>query len=275
MKTIALICNEQKDPHGLITAQIRASLAEAGIATVAVTEGRFVGDADAILVVGGDGSVLGAMHFAVGYDLPLFGINLGRVGYLAEIEQDEIPQLPQLLEHAGTEERMLLSAYVTHGAEQSGPYLALNDVVVTHQTHFGLADLSLSDSCGNTVDYRCDGLILATPSGSTAYSLSAGGPALDGRMSAICATPICPYSFFNRSLLFPADELLTVTNTAAGGAQLHVSADGNDSAVLLPGDRLTVSVAEKKLKMLSFGRTALLSTLKRKMKTAHIKGDMT
>ena len=65
----------------------------------------------AILVVGGDGSVLGAMHFAVGYDLPLFGINLGRVGYLAEIEQDEIPQLPQLLEHAGTEERMLLSAY--------------------------------------------------------------------------------------------------------------------------------------------------------------------
>ena len=121
------------------------------------------------------------------------------------------------------------------------------------------------------IDYHADGLILATPSGSTAYTLSAGGPIVDDGMEAICVTPVCPHSFFNRSVIFGRDAVLTVENRSPLGRDVTVSLDGKDRLRLPFGGTVTVRRSDHPLQMLSLDPHAVLSTLNRKMQMADMK----
>ena len=228
---------------------------------------------DLLLSLGGDGTVLAASEDAIARDIPLLGINMGRLGFLAELETDQLGKLAALFTGDYTvSSRMTLAVTADLGeGETELPGYPLNDVVFSHDREDGLALLSLCDQDGNVIDYHADGLILATPSGSTAYTLSAGGPIVDDAMDAICVTPVCPHSFFNRSVIFGCDAVLTVENRSPLGRDVTVSLDGRDRLRLPFGAAVTVGRSDHPLKMLSLDRHAVLSTLNRKMQMADMK----
>ena len=141
---------------------------------------------------------------------------------------------------------------------------AVNDVVISHDSYLGIADFKIENTRGESVKYRADGIILSTPSGSTAYSLSAGGPVVSPYLDSILVTPVSPHSFFNRSILFNSKEKISVMNT--GDSDLNVSIDGRRIAALSRGEECTISVADKRLKMLTFSSDNMFATLFKKMR---------
>ena len=278
MKSIVIIPNILKDTDLAVSSRVSEYLVSCG-ATVYVDEklGSDLGgsakaystipaDAELIVVIGVDGSIIDDSVPEIEHDLPVLGINLGNLGYLAELEPDDISQLKRLFSgEYKVEEKMLLSvAVVRDGKTVLSPRLALNDVIISHESYLGLAELALTDSNGSTVKYRADGLIISTPVGSTAYSLSAGGPILSHDIDSILATPICPHSFFNRSIIFNPSEQLTLCNH--GTDTLNITVDGRLFAELAKGESCVVKAADKRFRMLTFSHGNMFSTLFGKMK---------
>ncbi len=278
MKSIVIIPNKLKDTDLSVSREVAGFLVCRG-ARVFVEE-KYETDlcgyatvckcipeeAELIVVIGGDGSIIDASVPAVEYDLPVVGINLGNIGYLAEVEPENISELERIFTNDyRIEEKMLLSVSVVRDGETvESARLALNDVIISHETYLGLAELSLTDSNGAAVKYRADGLILSTPVGSTAYSLSAGGPILSHDIDSILATPICPHSFFNRSVIFNPSEVLTLCNN--GKEALNITVDGRLFAELKENERCIVRAADKRFRMLTFSSGNMFSTLFGKMK---------
>ena len=232
----------------------------------AVGYDEFISDADLIIVIGGDGSVIDASVLAVKYDIPILGVNLGNLGYLAEVEPDSLNLLDKLFDgEFSIEEKMLLTAKkIVDGVETVSTRLAVNDVIISHESYLGVADFMLITDGDETVKYRADGIILSTPQGSTAYSLSAGGPVVDHGINSILATPICPHSFFNRSIIFKENSKLIIKNT--GKSALKISMDGRLFEILLKEEECVITKSDKTLKMLAFNAKNMFSTLFSKMK---------
>ena len=143
---------------------------------------------------------------------------------------------------------------------------ALNDMVIDGGGH--LADLRLYEK-QSYLDYRADGLIVATPTGSTAYSLSAGGAVLDETMDALCVTPICPRSFFSRSLVFPSDASLRIVNMSTRGDTVRISLDGSTEIPLSSGESVLVCRSTKRVRLITLKPRRLLEVLSTKMNTQH------
>lgn len=279
MKSFYLIPNPDKDTDLAVSRRACAVLLANG-ATVYMDERYAVqcegatpypaeGDPalDAILTVGGDGTVLSASRTAIRLRVPLFGINLGRVGYLAELEPDRLEELSRLTRgECGVRSVMTLRVRLRReGKEWLLPRRVINDVVVQRSATDSTATISLSTEGESEITYLADGLIISTPSGSTAYSLAAGGPVLSPSLDAICATPICPHTFFNRAILFDADRQLFVRN-AGRTERLMVTLDGNETIELAQGDELVVNRAHTTLEILTLDQHDFLSVLKRKIK---------
>ncbi len=228
----------------------------------------FPHECDLMIVLGGDGSMLRAASEAFFYNMPMLGINMGRVGYLASLEPDEIDSLSALFEgkYIVNEHVMLSVSALKKNGEEVFLGNVLNDVVISGKGH--LADMRLYNG-EHHLDYRADGLIAATPTGSTAYSFSAGGPVMEEGMDAICVTPVCPRSFFSRSLLFSPSSVLHIVNTTARGGELDVSLDGRAHFALAFGERVTVRRAEKGVKILVLKPRNLLEVLRTKMDMRH------
>ncbi len=231
------------------------------------------GEPELLIAVGGDGTVLSAAQDAARGSFPLLGINMGRLGFLAELESGALASLERLYTKDYTlVSRMMLEVTVElDGKCEKMGCTPLNDVVFSHERGDGLCELALLDGDGNRIDYHADGLILATPSGSTAYSLSAGGPIVDDTVEAICVTPVCPHSFFSRSVVFGRDTHLTVENCSLHGKSAVVSLDGRDELCLPVGGRVHVSRSPRPLWMLTFDGHATIATLNRKMQMADMK----
>ena len=282
MNKIALKINAQKDKDlslaKAVLKQLRAFCEKIfvedtyrdllGDGVYPYSEDCFPEEAELLLILGGDGTMLHAAQAAVKNSVPMLGVNMGRVGYLASVECSELSQLSRLAQDDFYEkEHMMLRVSV---GKQTGEDIllgyALNDVVVDGKGH--LADIRLYDAA-HYLDYRADGLIVATPTGSTAYSFSAGGPVMDEGMQAICVTPVCPRSFFSRSLLFAPDSLLRVENTGVRGGALDVSLDGHTHMPLAYGESVFVSRCEKSVRILTLKERNLLEVLCTKMGTRH------
>ena len=222
-------------------------------------------ETELVLVVGGDGSVLDASVIALERDIPILGINLGRVGYLSEIEPGDISSLSKLVSgDYFINERMLLECSVDGAELGAAPKrLAVNDVVISHNSYLGISEFSVA-SAQVGLKYRADGIIFATPAGSTAYSFSAGGPVVLPGVNTILATPVCPHSFFDRSILFSGDDMITVKNT--GHTELYVSVDGRSIGALAPDGECIVRKSKKKIKMLTLNCADSLSTFFKKVR---------
>lgn len=199
--------------------------------------------ADLVIVLGGDGYMLEAARRAAPNAIPILGFNMGRVGYMTELEMDEIDLLDRVFEgEYYLDERAMLSVEIigSEGQKKISAY-ALNDAVIANGSTARIVDLQLSDNGKPVNTYRADGLVVATPTGSTAYSLSAGGPIVDPKLSCFCVTPICPHSLVARPLVFPDSAVLQVKNICAREKVLHLTVDGRATYDLFYGETVVVT----------------------------------
>lgn len=193
-----------------------------------------------VVAVGGDGTIIHTARHASVAEKPILGVNLGRLGFLAGVERDELELLDKLFTGDYTvQSLMMLEVTVESAAGTGRTYTALNDAVVSGALS-KILDFGLSVDGAAEYRYRADGLILATPTGSTAYSLSAGGPVVDPETESILFTPICPHSFFNRSTVFSADKVLTVSADDGCEGDMYLTVDGDEPISIHRMDKIHV-----------------------------------
>jgi len=202
---------------------------------------------DLAIVIGGDGTLLYAARELAPFETPILGVNLGRLGFLVDVSPAEItPRLEEyLLGDAITEQRFLLETQLDGHSKANQPMLALNDVVL-HK--WELARMIEFDACinDNSINaYRADGLVIATPTGSTAYSLSAGGPIVHPSLNAITLVPICPHTLNNRPLVISADSEITLNVKQEDAAYSMITLDGQTRIRLEETTRVHVRCYEK------------------------------
>ncbi len=221
---------------------------------------------DLAVTVGGDGTIIHAAKFAARASVPLIGVNVGRLGFAADVEPEEIEDLKKLVSGAYiTEERLLLEIEVQKPSGSSR-YLAVNDAVVTHGQLSKIVDFNLSLNGEAISQYRADGLLFSTPTGSTAYSLSAGGPILSPTMECILMTPVCPHSLFSRSVVFDADASLCVRVKIPANCSCMLSIDGEKNIEITEADRVYIRRSALKLKLLSIENRNFYRKLNEKLK---------
>jgi len=210
------------------------------------------GKVDLMVVLGGDGMLLAVARAIGERAVPVLGVNLGTLGYLAEISLDELfPTLEGVL--AGrlqTETRMRLDVHAERDGREIGHYLALNDAVIARTALSRMIDLQTWADDAEVTTYHGDGLIVATPTGSSAYSLSAGGPLLLPGISAIVLTPICPHALTQRPLVLPKMCRVAISVLDTRGGEVHLTVDGQVGCELHEGDRVSVRTSDRPLQML-------------------------
>lgn len=276
MKNIFVVPNPNKDVSYSVTKKVTNILTASGAAVYIqnkyadseIDSCTYLQDLnvkiDLVIVIGGDGSFIDASLYAIEKNVPILGINLGKVGYLSEVEPANLDILKNVFNgEYNIDEKMLLGVKtITENKETVCSRLAVNDIVISHQTHIGIADFVVYSNEGG-IRYRADGAIFSTPAGSTAYSLSAGGPIVSHKADAVIVTPIAPHSFFNRSIVFGIDENIKIKNT--GDSPLNISVDGREFSVIAPSEKCSIFVSDKKIKVLTFKENNMFSNLFDKM----------
>jgi len=212
----------------------------------------FVDVVDLMVVLGGDGTLLSVARSIGERNVPVLGVNLGTLGYLAEIAIDELfPTLERVLANElRTETRMRLDVRAERGGREIGRYLALNDAVIVRTALSRMVDLQTWVDDFDVTTYHGDGLIVATPTGSSAYSLSAGGPILLPGISAIVLTPICPHALTHRPVVLPQTSRVTIELIDRRGGEVNLTVDGQVGCDLVEGDRIRVCTSNWPLQML-------------------------
>lgn len=208
---------------------------------------EFLKDVSACCVIGGDGTLLGVAEECAEQSVPVIGINRGGLGFLTTFSSEEVVHLfPKVLdgEYCMTE-RSMLQATASNGSVAT----ALNDAVIK-EIHSGtILNLNVANEAGTITDYLCDGIIFATPTGSTAYNLSAGGPLIGPNAKVLAMTPICPHTLSNRSIIFDSSEKLTVRD-ASQSKTLQVILDGADRLTIAPGESVQLDLAQQTLSII-------------------------
>jgi NAD+ kinase len=223
---------------------------------------------DLAVVLGGDGTLL-AMAKAIaesGHDIPILAVNFGSLGFLTEITRPELYHSLEvvLAGRASYDLRMMLRGEAPR-AKQS--HMALNDVVFSRTALSRMIELSVSVGDQFVAAVKADGLIVATPTGSTAYNLAAGGPIVHPAMDALVLTPIAPHTLTNRPIVIPAEREVRVTSTSSNaGDEVYVTMDGQTGFPLQEGDELTITRAEKPLRLVRSTARSYFEVLRQKLK---------
>ena len=254
-----VITNREKDRDNRFATSICLRLKELGADRISLVDyaGEFMrgrgerrrnfpefGACDIVVALGGDGTILHVTRQAAFAGKPVLGVNTGRLGFMAGIEADETECLQQLFSgRYKTEDRMMLEIRMENS---NAPHYALNDAVISNGVVSKIIDVSLCCNGRFINDYRADGLIVSTPTGSTAYSLSAGGPIIDPALESIGITPICPHSLISRTILFTPDSEITVRTHRGRDEISYLTVDGED-AVEIP-ENGAVSFRKSKIK---------------------------
>jgi NAD+ kinase len=201
---------------------------------------------DLLIVLGGDGTLLSAVRSMEGENVPILGVNLGGLGFLTEITLEELyPVLERILEgKMETEKRMKLCATLLRKGERVGEYSVLNDVVISKSVLARVINLRNSINGAYVTTYRGDGVIVSTPTGSTAYSLAAGGPIIYPSMDSILITPICPHALTNRPLLIP-DRVTVEFTLESEESDVQLTLDGQVGCTLHSLDQVVITKARK------------------------------
>jgi NAD+ kinase len=251
--------------HSVVLEKETADLVPSAV-TDAAGRAELPGQVDLLIILGGDGTLL-SMARAVGdLGVPLLGVNLGGLGFLTATTLDEMfPALEAYLEgHMAIEERMLLAARIVRAGQPLGEYAALNDIVITKSAMSRIIDLSVSVEGRYATAYRADGLIISTPTGSTAYSLSAGGPILFPTMDAVVLTPICSHTLTNRPIVVPGTDRIEVTLLA--DQEVMATMDGQVGVGLREGDTVEIRKAAARIRLVRFPQKDFFSVLRTKLK---------
>ncbi|MDP7557598.1 MAG: NAD(+)/NADH kinase [Nitrospinaceae bacterium] len=228
--------------------------------------GEISQQADLLIVLGGDGTLLGVARKAHPYDVPILAVNLGSLGFLAEVSLDELyPSLENIL--AGkfdVECRMLLNACIWRNGKKVEDHNVLNDIVINKGAVARVLNLQVLVDSQYMTSYRADGLIIATPTGSTAYSLSAGGPIIHPSMHTLVLSPICPFTLTNRSILIPDQSIIQV-KLAGEYEDVRITLDGQEGCDMKAEDTLEIQKTKTTLKLIPGPNKNYYQTLRQKL----------
>ena len=223
--------------------------------------------ADLLVVLGGDGTMLAAARLLEGRATPILGVNTGGLGFLTEVTPDEIYKaLDSIFENAYTvEERLMLRSRITRHGQQVGGASVLNDVVLSKGTLTRMVQMEIRINRQFVTGLRGDGLIISTPTGSTAYSLSSGGPILNPSVHAVILTPICPHTLTNRPIVIPQDARIEIfISSREEGAM--ATFDGQVGISLRHEDMIEVSASDHYAKLIRFPERTFYEVLRKKLK---------
>ena len=225
-------------------------------------------EADLLVVVGGDGTLLAAARLLRGRNVPILAINYGSLGFLTAAPLRELyPDLDRVLTGQWSGDfRMMLEVTILRGTGEREVHSALNDLVVNKGTPARIIELDASVDDVYVSTFRADGLIVATPTGSTAYNLSAGGPIVHPDLKALLLTPICSHTLTNRPIVLPAAGRVTITFKAAEGDDVQATIDGQVARPLAAGDRIEVAASSTEVHLIATGRKTYFDVLRGKLK---------
>lgn len=221
---------------------------------------------DIAIVVGGDGTILQAVHQLEDLQTPVLGINTGKLGFMTDVRLDVIHEcLKELLEGKyRIQKRVILKAFLKDEDGTERVYHALNEIVIHRAQNPNLVTLKVSVDASYLTSYCADGLIVATPNGSTAYSLSAGGPIIAPELKALVLTPICPHTLSNRPIVLDSSHAVTV-DVESGGKNVDLTVDGFVFAKLSCKSRVTIEKAKRNFHWIALERYDYFQTLREKL----------
>ena len=225
-------------------------------------------EADLVIALGGDGTILDCAKKMARRGKPILGINLGHLGYMAELEMDELSALDKIIEGDYTlDERAMMDVEVfdRNGNSKHQSY-ALNDAVISNGSVSKIINLELYAEDNLVTSYRSDGLIVSTPTGSTAYAMSAGGSIADPKVKCMLVTPICPHSFIARQLIFADETQLKIKNVSVREKSLMLTLDGKSNCELYKEDYVKISKSDLTVKLVRLKECSFYSILSQKMK---------
>ncbi|MGN0599840.1 MAG: NAD(+)/NADH kinase [Oscillospiraceae bacterium] len=226
---------------------------------------KITAECEAVIAIGGDGTILKASHYASEYDKPLLGVNTGHLGFMASMEIDELDNISRLKTHDyKIESRMMLDVVLMHENTMISNYTALNDVVVAGSCS-NLCSYEISTDGIVVSSLRSDGVVFSTPTGSTAYALSAGGPIVEPLMETIQMTPVCPHSLSSRPMLFTADRRLEICHFSNDDNEIYFSVDGKFECRFGKEDHLVVSRSNKRLRLIDIKGNSFFDAVNNKL----------
>ncbi len=231
-----------------------------------LSEEECLRQADMILTIGGDGTILHEALMALPFQKPILGVNLGRCGFLATCEPDQLAEKMAMIV-AGDyrlDERALLQVRILDGS--GWQEYALNDVVISRGSVQHTIDFSIECDDSPVENYRGDGVVVATPTGSTAYSLAAGGPIVDSESRAMVLTPICPHRLQSVAMVFSQDRKLNIHVSSRDLNNMFLSCDGRAERPLNSGDKIEVTLSPMHIDLVSFGRADQFQAIDKKLK---------
>ena len=207
---------------------------------------------DLIIVLGGDGTLISVARLVAERNIPIVGVNLGRLGFLTEITRDELPEmLEQLItDDYQVSDRMMLDAFIHRDDEVVGKFTVLNDVVINKGALARIIDMETYVDGRYLTSYKADGLIISTPTGSTGYNLAAGGPIIYPDINSLLITPICPHMLTNRPIMVWSRSVIEIKVKFEDDV-VFFTADGQIGRKLLPGDRVEVRRSESRTRLVS------------------------
>lgn len=283
MKHFYIITNKQKDENLKVTLEVQRYIEEHG-GTCHYGLNREIGpegyqnlnagqippETECVLCVGGDGTLIRAARDLVETGVPLIGVNRGHIGYLCELDCNSVfPAIDQLMQdNYMVEKRMMLSGYCVQAGEASSANLALNDIVIHRNGLMQVVNLIIYVNGEYLNTYSADGIIIATPTGSTAYSMSAGGPIVDPKAELMLITPISPHALNSKSIVLGAEDEIMVeigTRRLESDEAVEVSFDGDAVFKLAVGDRIVIKRAKTNTKILKLSKLSFLEILRKKM----------
>lgn len=283
MNKFYVIANSQKDMDFAMADKISEYIIEKGGTCVCQKrdigkEGIKYNSADAslipegtecVIVLGGDGTLIQAARDLSSINVPVFGINIGTLGYLTEIDMEQaFPAIDRIMaDEYNIDTRMILRGRVYRGDDKLYSDIALNDIVINRMGSLKIINFDIFVNGEYLITYPADGLIVSTPTGSTAYNLSAGGPIVRPQTDCIVMTPVCPHVLNKSSVIFGGEDVLEVrmTQSRSGFEERVVTFDGTDYINLVSGDRIVISRSDTRASLIRIGKHNFLQILRNKL----------
>ena len=224
---------------------------------------------ECVIVLGGDGTLIQAARDLSSINVPVFGINIGTLGYLTEIDMEQaFPAIDRIMaDEYNIDTRMILRGRVYRGDDKLYSDIALNDIVINRMGSLKIINFDIFVNGEYLITYPADGLIVSTPTGSTAYNLSAGGPIVRPQTDCIVMTPVCPHVLNKSSVIFGGEDVLEVrmTQSRSGVEERVVTFDGTDYINLVSGDRIVISRSDTRASLIRIGKHNFLQILRNKL----------
>lgn len=226
---------------------------------------EFIKKCDVILTIGGDGTIIHLAKYAAKFSKPILGINFGRLGFVTGLERNEIDKLEILVKGEYVVQQRALLEVSAHKDNFIKTFFAINDAVISKGERTKILDFSVILKGSEVCNYRADGLIVSTATGSTAYSLSAGGPIISPELDCILITPICPHSIFSKSVVFSGRDCIEITAVANFDESIFLNIDGNNVLDVTDFDEVSIKCAPQKAGIITFDNGSFYKRLSEKL----------